>query len=132
MESKPGNSWIGLGTDLVEIARLRESIQRSGELFLKHVYAEEELSAVPKDGPRRLEFFAGRWAAKEALAKALGTGIGAKCHMNEICVLNDADGRPVMTLTGTTRATADALGVTQILLSLSHDGGFATATVLLA
>ncbi len=122
---------IGLGTDLVEIQRLKESIERSGEPFLARVYAPEELVVVPKTESRRMEFLAGRWAAKEALSKALGTGIGAKCHMNEICVLNDGAGRPVMTLSGEAKATADALGVTQVMVSISHERGFAMATVIL-
>lgn len=127
-----GGQLIGLGTDLVEIERLRASIERSGEPFLARVYAPEELACVPTTEVRRMEFLAGRWAAKEALSKALGTGIGAKCHMNEVCVLNDGAGRPVMTLSGEAKATAEAMGVTQVLVSISHERGFAMATVVLA
>lgn len=117
--------------DLVEIDRLVASIERSGAALLEKVYAPEELSAAPENNPRRTEYLAARWAAKEALAKALGTGITAACRMNEICVRNDLQGRPVMTLSGHTLETAKRHGVREILVSLSHERHYATATVLL-
>ena len=126
-----GDDILGLGTDLVEIARLAKSIERTGKAFLEKVYAPAELEVAPEKDPRRMEFLAGRWAAKEALAKALGTGITEKCRLQEICVLNDPSGRPVMTLSGSARESADALGVRRILLSISHEHLYATATVLL-
>ena len=126
-----GDDILGLGTDLVEIARLAKSVERTGQAFLEKVYAPAELEAAPAKEPRRTEYLAGRWAAKEALAKALGTGITEKCRLNEICVLNDPAGRPVMTLSGSARETAGARGVRRILLSISHERTYATATVLL-
>ena len=126
-----GDDILGLGTDLVEIARLAKAVERTGQAFLEKVYAPAELEAAPAKEPRRTEYLAGRWAAKEALAKALGTGITEKCRLNEICVLNDPNGRPVMTLSGSARETAGALGVRRILLSISHERTYATATVLL-
>ena len=122
---------IGLGTDLVELPRLAKSLERSGAAFLAHTYSEAELAAMPPDGPARLAFLGGRWAAKEALAKALGTGIGAACALREITVLNDALGAPVLTLDGTARQTAAAKGVRRILVSISHEKNYATATVIL-
>ena len=80
---------IGVGTDIVELARLEKSISRTGDAFLQKVYAPGELDALPAQERRRLEFLGGRWAAKEALAKALGTGVGDACRMNEVIVLND-------------------------------------------
>ena len=122
---------LGLGTDLVELPRLQNSLQRSGQAFLTHTYSEAELAAMPPEGPARIAFLGGRWAAKEALAKALGTGIGAACALREITVLNDALGAPVLTLEGGAKRTAAAKGVRRILVSISHERNYATATVML-
>ncbi|MBR4125856.1 MAG: holo-ACP synthase [Victivallales bacterium] len=129
-EVVPG-TVIGLGTDLVELTRLEQSVARSGETFLAHTYSEAELAVMPPEGPMRIAFLGGRWAAKEALAKALGTGIGASCSLREITVLNDAAGAPVLTLEGNAKRTADARGVRRILVSISHEKNYATATVIL-
>ena len=122
---------IGLGTDLVELARLEQALARSGKAFLAHTYSAAELSALPPEGPVRIAFLGGRWAAKEALSKALGTGIGASCSLREITVLNDAFGAPVLTLEGNAKSTAEAKGVRRILVSISHEKNYATATVIL-
>lgn len=129
-EVVPG-TVIGLGTDLVELTRLEQSVARSGETFLAHTYSEAELAVMPPEGPMRIAFLGGRWAAKEALAKALGTGIGASCSLREITVLNDAAGAPVLTLEGNAKRTAEARGVRRILVSISHEKNYATATVIL-
>ena len=126
-----GGAVIGMGTDLVELARLAQSVERSGQAFLAHTYSEAELAVLPPDGPVRLAFLGGRWAAKEAFAKALGTGIGASCSLKEITVLNDSAGAPVLTLEGNAKSTADAKGVRRILVSISHEKNYATATVIL-
>ena len=122
---------LGLGNDIVELERLETSVDRSGVAFLKHVCSEAELAQLPPDGPRRLAFLGGRWAAKEALAKALGTGIGASCALHEITVLNDQNGAPHLTLEGNARRTAETRGVEKILVSISHEKHYATATVIL-
>lgn len=122
---------LGVGIDLVEIPRLEASLQRTGEVFLAKVYHPRELEGRPSNLSRRLEYLAGRWAAKEALAKALGTGITERCALKEICVLNREDGSPVMTLEGAALRTAEERGVRRILLSLSHEKNYATAIVLL-
>ena len=122
---------LGLGTDLVELDRLAQSLERSGKAFLEHTYSEAELAALPPEGPVRVAFLGGRWAAKEALAKALGTGIGAACGLREITVLNDDAGAPVLTLAGNARRTAEERGVRRIWVSISHERHYATATVIL-
>jgi holo-[acyl-carrier protein] synthase len=122
---------LGLGTDIVEIRRLAQSIERSGDAFLTKVYTPEELAQAPERSPRRTEYLAGRWAAKEALAKALGTGITAQCRLNEICTLNDTLGRPTITLTGSAKDSANAIGVKHIHISIAHEKDYAVATVIL-
>ena len=122
----------GLGTDIVQISRLEASVQRTGDTFLNHVYAPEELLQAPPEGSaRRLEYLAGRWAAKEALAKALGCGITAQCRLREIVVLNEeGTGRPLLTLQGEAAKTAEGLGVRRCLVSIAHERDYAVATVI--
>lgn len=120
---------LGLGTDLVSIPRLHAALTR-GNGFREHSFTPAEIAAAAEraDGSTRL---AGRWAAKEALSKALGTGCGADCRWQEIEVINADNGRPEMTLCGTTLATFKRLGANKIHLSISHDGDFACATVII-
>lgn len=121
----------GLGTDIVEIARLKTSVERTGQAFLEKVYSAEELAIVPAKEPRRSEFLAGRWAAKEAFSKALGCGITEKCRLKEITVLNDEAGKPFISLAGAAAQSAKKLGVSRIHLSISHEKDYATAVVCL-
>ncbi len=118
---------VGIGTDLAECARIERLFKLHGEHFQRRVLTHEECAEC--DG---ISYLAGRWCAKEALAKALGTGIGAQCAFEDICVLRDsASGRPVMTLSGNAKRTAEKLGVKRIHLSISHEKHYAVATVIL-
>ena len=99
---------IGLGTDIVEISRLQAVLSRFDCRFRERVYTVDELVlADNKSG--HIPYFAGRWAAKEAAAKALGCGIGKKCAFTDINIINDASGKPEMHFTGTAAATAAAV-----------------------
>ena len=122
----------GVGTDIVEIRRLEESIARSGDAFLQHVYAPQELEQAPKEQTRRrIEYLAGRWAVKEAMAKALGCGVSAQCRMCEVVTLDDPlSGRPEVTLHGAAAETAARLGVRHCLVSIAHEHEYAVATVV--
>ncbi len=81
---------IGIGNDITECARIRTVLEKHGKTFLDHLLTEREQSLAGG----RLEFYAGRWAAKEAVAKALGCGIGTHCAFTDIEILNDEAGRP--------------------------------------
>ncbi len=118
----------GMGTDIVEIRRIAAKEQ----LIAGHVLNERE-QAFSADwcGSRKTEFLAGRWAAKEAFAKALGTGIGEHCSFDQITVLPDDKGRPVVSVTGNAEKTLNALGVSRIHVSISHERDYAVATVIL-
>ncbi|MBA2251910.1 MAG: holo-ACP synthase [Nitrospirales bacterium] len=123
-------SIVGIGLDLVNIARLEAIARRWQDRFLQRVYTEDE---------RRASFgrawpyasLAGRFAAKEAMLKALGTGWSAGVSWQDIQVLNEAGGRPVATVQGRTGVLVQQAGVTRIHVSLSHDGGYAIAEVIL-
>jgi len=122
---------IGLGTDIVEIARLEKSLQRSsGERFLAHVFTPAEQAAAPASGRQMYAYYAGRWAAKESLAKALGTGICSRCALRDIEVFRGENGRPGLSLSGTAAETAAALGIRRLLVSISHEQAYACAVVI--
>ena len=112
---------VGVGTDIVEIARLEQALERTPTLR-DRVFTTAEAS-LP------LESLAARFAAKEALAKALGAAGGLCWQDAEVLV--DTTGRPSLELRGTVAARADEPSVDRVHLSLSHDGGFAVAFVIL-
>jgi holo-[acyl-carrier protein] synthase len=123
---------LSVGTDLVEIARIATVVERHGLRFLRRVYTERELAvcdALADGGRARVESLAARWAAKEAVAKALGTGIG-RAAFREIEVLQDGDGCPSLLLHGGAAQVAADKGLSQWALSLAHDGGLALAFVV--
>ncbi len=120
----------GLGIDIVETARIGQVIERHGEQFLNRVYTPAE-QAIGKIRASAQHFYAGRWAAKEAAAKALGCGIGQECAFNEIEVGESPVGLPVMRFTGTAACTAEALGAKNVRVSITHEREYAAAVVVL-
>ena len=119
---------VGMGTDIVELARIDAAIKRGGDAFLRRFCTDKELL----EAKGRLAFYAGRWAAKEAAAKALGCGIGAGCSFRDIEVSNDRRGTPVLQC----RAPA-ALDLEKRHphlswhLSISHERAYAVAVVII-
>jgi holo-[acyl-carrier protein] synthase len=117
---------VGVGIDVVPVARFAEAITRTPSLASRLFTASELVTA--SGVPRSAESLAARFAAKEALAKALGGGGGML--WTDACVLTDATGRPSLTVRGTVADRAHGLGVTRWHVSMSHDGGIASATVI--
>ncbi len=113
------------GVDLVEIERVESMLRRHGERFLKRVYTDQELRDV-KENPASL---AARFAAKEAVSKALGTGIGV-IAWKEIEVVRGAERMPELRLHGGAARRAEELGLHTWSISLSHTGGLAIAMVV--
>lgn len=116
----------GIGTDIIETERMRNAIRRHAERFLNHVFTPAEIEGAP-DGPARDAYFAARWAAKEAVSKALGTGIGTECAWTDITVLRGPAGAPCVELSGAARCTARRRGIDRIHISLSHERNLAAA-----
>ncbi len=116
---------MDVGVDLIEVERVRDVLARHGERFLARVYTAAERTAC-SDSVERL---AARFAAKEAVAKALGTGIG-DIGWRDIEVGGDARGRPIVTLHGPAAVRAADVGLTQLALSLSHTREHAIAFVV--
>jgi holo-[acyl-carrier protein] synthase len=114
-----------VGVDLVEIDRVRHAVSRWGERFLRRVFTENEITCY-RDRPPSL---AVRFAAKEAVWKALGPPAGY-FSWREVEVLNDATGRPCVSLSGNALAQARALGVASVEISLSHSRSDAIAVVV--
>jgi holo-[acyl-carrier protein] synthase len=112
---------VGVGIDVVDVARFGQSLDRTPGL--------RERLFTPDESRHRLASLAGRFAAKEAVAKALGAPVGMAWHDAE--VVSEASGRPLLVIRGSVQARADELGVSSIHLSLSHDAGIASAVVVL-
>ena len=121
----------GIGVDIVEISRIELAIQRQGRPFIDRVFvvSEQAYCDLHRQPSRS---YAARFAAKEAVAKAFGTGIGASVSWLDIEVRRTEAGAPFIVLHGTAAKTAHERGVTQILLSLSHSEHYAVANVVLA
>ena len=113
------------GVDLIEISRIEDAVFRHGEHYLKRIYTPSELELCAK----RVESLAGRFAAKEAVAKALGCGIG-DVGWKEIEILDDAQHAPALHLHGNAVQKADELGLTNWSVSLSHSQSQAIAFVV--
>lgn len=121
---------LGSGIDLTEISRIQHSVDRYGERFLDRVYTPGEKAYCLRKR-KAAESLAARFAAKEAGAKALGTGISRGVNWLEIEVVRAAGGRPGLVFHGRARQIADRLGVRHAVLSLTHTGELAMASVLL-
>jgi len=120
---------IGIGTDIVECLRIAQMIERHGELFINRVYTPHEIHYCQS---RKLatQHFAGRWAAKEAVLKALGTGWRRGISWRDVEIRNEPGGQPTVELRGGARDVVERLGITEMLISISHCRSHATAYAL--
>jgi holo-[acyl-carrier protein] synthase len=121
---------VGTGTDLTEIGRIASSVERFGDRFLQRIYTAAELHYCLRK-KNSAESLAARFAAKEAGAKALGTGIAKGVSWREIEVTHLPGGRPTLLLHGRAAERATAMGVVSVHLSLSHGRDMSIATVVL-
>ena len=120
---------VGTGIDIAEIERIRNSLDRFGDRFLRHIYTPGEIAYCEARKLRATESYAARFAAKEAAAKALGTGIGRGVMWKEIEVQRQPGHAPVLKLSGRAAEWAAHLGVRHISLSLTHTSQIAMAMV---
>lgn len=122
---------IGIGTDILEIGRIRRILDSgSGDRFLRRILTEAELRQAEARKGNLAEFAAGRFAAKEAVAKACGTGIGERVGFRDVEVTADSGGRPVCRLSGRAKAGIGFLDDDRLHLSISHSDGHAVAFVV--
>jgi holo-[acyl-carrier protein] synthase len=121
---------IGIGVDIVETQRIEHSLERFGERFLRRVFTQDEIDYCQSmKYPAR--HFAARFAAKEAVSKAFGTGIGKAMGWRDIDIHREESGQPFVVLEGGARELAKARGVSVVWVSLSHTDHHAVASAVL-
>ncbi|OHB76014.1 MAG: holo-[acyl-carrier-protein] synthase [Planctomycetes bacterium RBG_16_64_10] len=117
---------LGIGTDIVECLRIAQIIERHGELFINRVFTDHEIRYC-RSRKAATQHFAGRWAAKEAVLKAMGTGWRRGIRWRDVEVRNAGSGRPVIALRGGVRTLVEQSGIREMLISISHCRSHATA-----
>jgi holo-[acyl-carrier protein] synthase len=120
---------VGLGVDVTEVDRMNAAIERRGRPFLERLFTPSEIAYCEKHR-HPAERFAGRFAAKEAAMKALGTGWARGVRWVDIEITREPSGKPTLKLSGASRAIADCLGVKNIALTITHTGNTALALVI--
>ncbi len=120
---------IAHGIDLVDCPRIEQMIERHGERFIKRVFTETE-QAYAEANKNEVEKLAGRFAAKEAILKLIGTGWRGKIAWTDIEIINNAAGQPEVTLGGEVKKIADKLGIKHISVSITHTANFAIASAV--
>ncbi len=115
------------GIDLVDFPRIEQLAARHGQSFLDRIFTASE-QKYANDNKNSIEKLAGRFAAKEAILKLLGTGWRGKIAWTDIEIINNEMGQPQVNLTGRVREIADSLGVTEISVSITHTANFAIAS----
>jgi holo-[acyl-carrier protein] synthase len=120
---------VGLGVDIAEVGRVKAAIERHGEVFLRRVYTQREIEYCERF-KNKFERYAGRFAAKEAAMKALGTGWARGVRWVDVEVVRQKGGRPTMALAGEAGKVAERLGVKNIALSITHTETQALAQVI--
>ena len=121
---------LGLGIDIIEVARVQSSVERFGDRFLNRVLLPEEI-AYCLDKKVSGQFVAVRFAAKEAISKAFGTGIGAQLGWHDMEVRRKESGEPFVVLHGKGQELFMMRGAKQLLISLSHTQNYASAVAVL-
>jgi holo-[acyl-carrier protein] synthase len=138
-EAQESQSWIkkrkskmilGLGIDIIEVARVAASVERFGERFVKRLLLSDEI-AYCQSHRNPAPFIAARFAAKEAISKAFGTGIGAQLGWHDLEVKHRTSGEPFVVLHGKGQKLLEARGGRLVLVSLSHTDGYAAAVAIL-
>jgi holo-[acyl-carrier protein] synthase len=125
-----GETIRGIGVDLAKIPRLRRIVERWQDRFLRRVFTEGEIAYCQRHHDP-VPHLAARFAAKEAALKALGTGLSMGVSWRELEVRRERGKAPTMALSGKSAALARAKGTNRILVSLTHDGDYAFAQVML-
>jgi holo-[acyl-carrier protein] synthase len=120
----------GIGTDIVRVARMQEDIERFGERFAERILTSDELQEY-RQNANKAGFLARRFAAKEAAAKALGTGFSQGVQIRDIEVAHDPQGKPVLSFSGRARQFMQEKGITVSHISLADEQDHAVAFVTL-
>lgn len=119
---------IGIGTDIIEVARIKSSIEKYGDRFLNRIFTQTEQDYCEMFNENKYLHYAARFAAKESFSKAVGTGLTRGFKFREIGIRNEKSGKPIVELSG---GLADKWGSHTVHISLSHTDGNAVAYVIL-
>ena len=117
---------IGIGSNITECLRIAQMIERHGESFINRVYTPEEISYCQARA-QATQHFTGRWAAKEAILKALGTGWRGGISWRDVEVRSEPNDRPVVMVQAGVKEVIEQLGITELLVSISYCRTYATA-----
>jgi len=120
---------VAHGIDLVDCPRIAEMVERHGGRFINRVFTAAE-QAYAKSTKNEIEKLAGRFAAKEAILKLVGTGWRGKIAWTDIEVVNNAMGQPEVTLAGEVKRIAERLGINHVSVSITHTANFAIASAV--
>ena len=120
---------VAHGIDLVDCPRIAEMVERHGERFIDRVFTKAE-QTYAKSTKNEIEKLAGRFAAKEAILKLMGTGWRGKIAWTDIEVVNNAMGRPEVALEGEVKRIAEKLGIRHVSVSITHTANFAIASAV--
>ena len=120
---------VGLGMDIAEIDRIEAAVARHGAALIERLFTPGEVAYCERY-KNKFERYAGRFAAKEAAMKALGTGWSGGVRWRDIEVVREASGKPSLQLAGVARHIADRLSVRSIALTITHSGNLALAEVI--
>lgn len=121
---------VGMGVDIIEVARVRAAVERFGERFLRRLFTEGEIRYCESKA-NKYERFAARFAAKEAALKAIGTGLSRGVSWQDVEVVREPSGRPTLSFTGKAAEFAKRLGSRRASISLTHTEQVAFAQVIL-
>jgi holo-[acyl-carrier protein] synthase len=120
---------VAHGIDLVDCPRIEEMVARHGERFVQRIFTAAE-QAYAEANKNKIEKLAGRFAAKEAILKLMGTGWRGKIAWTDIEIINNSSGQPEVTLGGEVEKIADKLGIKHISVSITHTANFAIASAV--
>ena len=120
---------VGIGTDIIETSRILSLLKKHDESFAKRILSEQELEIYQRQTIKE-KFIAKKWAAKEAVSKALGTGFTQGVSFTDMTIEHTEEGKPLIVLTGKTKQVADKLGITKWSISISDEKHYALAFVI--
>lgn len=121
---------IGIGIDTIELWRIKQVLDTHGQRFTHRIFTATEREFCDARGAMRASVYAGRFAAKEAVLKAIGTGLRKGVRWKDIEITNESSGRPVARLSGRALEHARRIGITNILISISHGREYVVAQAI--
>ena len=121
---------IAHGIDLVDFKRIKEMTNRHGDRFLERIFTAKEQKYAKDHKKNEIEKLAGRFAAKEAVLKLIGTGWRGKIAWTDIEIVNDSLGKPIVNVTGEVKKIVESLQIKEIAISITHTADFAMASAI--